>query len=150
MASHRWLGDGAANDVANWVLPAQGFVDRRSDLGTPHLCIRMKRWIDPNPSQPRHLLSLTDASRLWKNEAERDRADHGSLPVHSEPLGGSDRPASRAPRSTTCHEGRLPQALAKRACLDRTRGAFHLRRSGDLHRVATVEDGPHAEARDPG
>jgi hypothetical protein len=51
VASHRSTGDGAANGVANWVLLAQGFVDRQSDLGTPHLCIRMPRWIYPNPTR---------------------------------------------------------------------------------------------------
>lgn len=52
MASHRSLGDGAANGVANWVLPAQGFVDRRSDLGTPHLCIRMRGGLTPTRRNP--------------------------------------------------------------------------------------------------
>lgn len=52
VASHRSLGDGAANGVANWVLPAQGFVDRRSDLGTPHLCIRMRGGLTPTRRNP--------------------------------------------------------------------------------------------------
>jgi len=103
--------------AANWVLSAQGFVDRRSGLETPHLRIRMPRWIDPNPSQPRHLLSLTDALRLWNDETKRDRAD---LAVPPGPLGtcvgGSDSPGQSSsekldpplgPPSTAAREKRL-------------------------------------------
>lgn len=116
VASYRRAGDHTVAGAANWVLPAQGFRGRRSVRQTPTSRIRMRKWIDPNPSRPRHPLSLTDTPRLWKNESRSDRADRRPLPVLSEPRGriglpgepcSEERDPPLGPPSTNAREKRL-------------------------------------------
>jgi len=105
------MGDGVANDVANWVLPAQGFVDRRSDLQTPHLRIRMPKWIYPNPTRA---LTPPVAHRCPPPLEKRDEA---------RPYGCSVPPGSLG----TCWEDRIAKPAVLREARPAVRAAFHSR-----------------------